>query len=150
MFNSRQKKTSIYLVLVIGLVGAAGCNRGPGMAVVKGKVTYTDGSIPGGNFKMVRFQPADTSTAEIRKGATGDIQADGTFELTTRMPGDGVFLGEYVVTFAIQDGITSSRPYVAPKFTNPKTSPYKVLIEDDTTDLEFKVDPMPGAPRAAG
>ena len=71
------------------------------MGQVAGKVLYTDGTVPHADICVIRFDPTEDTTAEIRKGATSDITPDGSFELFTRMPGDGVYDGRLCVTFAV-------------------------------------------------
>jgi hypothetical protein len=95
------------------------------------------------------LQPTAESTAEIRKGATGAIMPDGSFELFTVKPGDGVYEGDYDVTFAVLKGPMDPTPLIAPKYMNPQTSGYKVTVDGNIDDLEFQIEPLPGAPRAA-
>jgi hypothetical protein len=64
---------------------------------VRGKVLYKDGTVPRGGVAVVRLQPAEGTTAEVRQGATGAIGPDGSFEFYTRAPGDGVYGGKYDV-----------------------------------------------------
>src|SRR5437762_1657992 len=77
-----------------------GCG-GKQMYHASGKVTYKDGSVPKGILAVVTFIPTGDSSATVRKGASGAIGPDGSFEMVTRMPGDGVNRGEYGVTFRI-------------------------------------------------
>src|SRR5262245_23636231 len=103
MFNRPQ----IILFLLIScscLLPASGCHGGPAMAQVRGKVLYKDGSVPKGGVCAVNLMPTSASTAEVRKAASSKIGPDGSFELYTRIPGDGVYLGEYAVTFAVWKG----------------------------------------------
>lgn len=135
--------------LVAGLICVTqlvGCNKRPEMAQVRGKVTYMDGSIPHGGACVVRFEPAKDSTAQIRKGASGIIKPDGTFEAYTRIPGDGVYLGDYGVTFAVWSNATDpGSSIIDPKYTSAATSGYKVTVDKDLENLEFKIEPLPGA-----
>jgi hypothetical protein len=134
-------RTSSWLFL-IAIMSSAGCGGRAGTAEVKGRVVYKDGSVPRGAVCVVRFQPTPDSTAEIRKAATGEIQADGFFEAFTRKPGDGVFLGKYDVTFSVlEDGTRSDSSLIDEKFTRASTTPYHVTIENDVTDLEFQLEP---------
>lgn len=129
-------------LVLIALVTMAGCGGRPGTAEVKGRVVFKDGSVPRGAVCVVRFQPSVDSTAEIRKAATGDIQADGFFEAFTRKPGDGVFLGKYDVTFSVlADGTDSASSLIDQKYTKSASTPYHVTIEDDVADLEFQLEP---------
>jgi hypothetical protein len=130
-------------VILAGLVIASGCGGRP-TAEVKGRVIFKDGTVPQGAVCVVRFQPSHDSPAEIRKAATGEIQADGFFEAFTRKPGDGVLLGKYDVTFSVlKDGTDSSSSMIDRKFTRGATTPYHVTVEDDLTDLEFQLEPPP-------
>jgi hypothetical protein len=138
-----ERQLRAFLPLVIaGLVALGGCGGRAGTAEVKGRVIFKDGSVPRGAVCVVRFQPATDSTAEIRKAATGEIEADGHFEAFTRKPGDGVFVGKYDVTFSVlEDGTRSDSSLIDEKFTRASTTPYHVTIEDDVSDLEFQLEP---------
>jgi hypothetical protein len=140
-------RQAAWLVLVLAVVAVAftGCDRGPAMYQVSGKVLYKDGSVPKGGVAVVRLQPTSGSTAEIRKGASGAIGPDGTFELFTRVPGDGVYEGDYDVTFAIYKGPMDPTPLIPAKYMNPSTSGYTVTVDDDVSDLNFEIEPLPGA-----
>src|SRR3954454_5465945 len=91
----------LLLIVVVGLSAVAGCNKGPTKYQVSGKVIYKDGSIPHGGVCSVQFTPTAGSAAEVRKGASGPIAPDGSFQLYTRTPGDGVYPGQYGVSFAV-------------------------------------------------
>lgn len=121
-----------------------GCNRGPAMYQVSGRVLYKDGSVPKGGVAVVRLQPTTESTAEIRKGASGGIAPDGSFELFTRVPGDGVYEGQYDVTFLVQKGVMDATPLIQAKYMNPQTSGYNVTVDRDIDDLKFEIEPLPG------
>jgi hypothetical protein len=138
-------RIALLLVAVTAIVFATGCNRGPAMSQVSGKVLLKDGSVPKGGVRVVRFQPAD-STAEIRKGASGAIEDDGSFTMWTKQPGDGVYHGNYIVTIAVLKGTMDTTPMISPKFVSPQTSPFKVTVDGDINDLKFEVDPV-GAPQ---
>src|SRR4051794_34542508 len=81
------------------IVLSLGCNRGPTMVQVRGKVLNKDGSPLKGGVRVVRFQPERDSTIEGLRVASGEIANDGSFELFTKRPGDGVMLGTYNVSF---------------------------------------------------
>lgn len=128
------------------MLAIAGCGRRAGTAEVKGRVVFKDGTVPRGAVCVVRFQPAADSPAEIRKAATGDIEADGFFEAFTRKPGDGVFLGKYDVTFSVLgDGTDSNSSLIDQKYTKAASTPYHITIEDDVADLEFQLEPPANA-----
>jgi len=120
------------------------------MAQVRGKVLYKDGTVPHGGACAVKFQPTSGSTAKVRKGATGLIQPDGTFEAWTRKPGDGVYLGDYSVSFAVWASATDSSSSLIPeKYSNPNMTGLTLKVEGDVDDLKYEIEPLPGAKTAA-
>ncbi len=147
MFNSlRGRQLSCLLALALTcLVVISGCGGSKETAQVKGKVTYKDGSIPQGGVRAVRFEPAADTTAKIRKGASGNIGPDGSFEMYTRKPGDGVNLGKYVVTFAVWKGPMDQTSLILEKYANASSSPYSVEVTGDIDDLKYEIEPLPGA-----
>jgi hypothetical protein len=129
-------------------IALTGCNRRPAMAQAKGKVLFKDGTVPQGGVRVVRFEPATDTTAEVRKAAQGDILGDGSFEMYTRKPGDGVFVGKYSVTFTVWKGPRDRVSLIDEKYTTSATTPYKVTVDDDVDDLKFEIEPAAGpAPR---
>ena len=90
------------LLAITGLcVGAAGCGGGPPQPVaVRGQITYYGRPLAGGT---VTFVPA-----ELGPPATGQIQPDGQYALTTFRPGDGALPGRYAV-MVIAVGDTAGR-----------------------------------------
>ena len=119
------------------------------MAEVRGQVFYKDGTVPVGGVSVIRFEPADDSTAEVRQGASGPINSDGSFEMSTKVFGDGVHYGDYVVTFAVLKSPTDPTPFIQPKYMTRSASPYKVKIDGDVTDLKYEIEPLPGVKGAA-
>ena len=79
-----------FLMVPALLALTVGC--GPRLYPVKGKVTFEDKPLPWGG--SISFVPQGT---ENLRAAGGTIKEDGTFELTTEKPGDGVMVGEYRV-----------------------------------------------------
>ena len=73
---------------MLTLVILAGCNRGPKMTPVTGKVIYNGRPL---EFGVVMFQPPSGQPAQ------GEIQPDGTFILSTYRLNDGVVLGKHKV-----------------------------------------------------
>lgn len=89
------------LLLVLPLL--AGCDSGPPTGQVTGKVTYEGKSVSTGS---IQFYPVKGGAP-----AVGSIKPDGTYTLARKVPGDGVLLGEYVVTIeAIEAAEVSNQP----------------------------------------
>jgi hypothetical protein len=124
----------------------SGCG-GKQMYHVRGKVTYKDGSIPKGTLAIVTFSPAADTTAGVRKGASGAIDPDdGSFEMVTRTPGDGVNPGSYGVTFRVtKDTASGSTPLVNPKFSAPASPQFTVKVDRDITGLNYQIEKGDGA-----
>jgi hypothetical protein len=132
------------------LAGITGCGKGLGMVHVRGKVTYKDGSAPKGGARAIRFEPAQDTTAEVRKAAAGEIGTDGSFEMFTKRPGDGVIPGKYNVTFTVVKGSHDPVSLIQEKYTVSATTPYKdVTIDRDVDDLKFEIEPIQPADGAA-
>lgn len=77
--------------LLVLLVSTWGCDRGPTMAPVTGKVLYNGKPL---EFGSVAFQPTQGQPAEA------DIQPDGTFVLSTYRLHDGAVVGLHKVRVA--------------------------------------------------
>jgi hypothetical protein len=83
------RRTLLAVALVL-LPAGAGC--GPGLHLVRGKVTLEDGTpVTRG---LVVFESTDAASAVT---ARGEIQPDGSYQLSTSKPGDGVPPGRYKV-----------------------------------------------------
>lgn len=134
-------------IAVVGLLSlCAGCgDSGRERVKVAGKVKYSDGTIPQGEVCVIRFEPASLATGQadaMTKAASGTIQADGSYQLTTVDPNDGVFPGDYKVTFTIKAKYDGASPnLVAPQFATAATSPLSVSVQSgDTKPLDFVID----------
>jgi hypothetical protein len=152
MVSDLRDSRSLSSVLLFGLlcvIGVGGCNRGPKMVQVSGKVLYKDGTVPHGGVCVVNFIPTPESTAVIKKAASGAIGPDGSFSLTTRTSNDGVYVGEYAVSFTVFPGPMDPRSLVLQKYASPALTPFKVKLDNNTSDLKYEVEPAPGIAGAA-
>ncbi len=147
-----RRLSSVLLLGLLCVIAVGGCNRGPKMVQVSGKVFYKDGTVPHGGVCVVNFNPTPDSTAQIKKVAGGPIDSDGSFSLTTLTPNDGAYVGEYAVTFTVLASPIDPRPLILPKYASPVHTPFKVKIDSDVSDLKFEIEPLPGgqAPSSAG
>ena len=125
-FPSRRTSRAAAVALAL-LLGAAGC--GPKMYPVRGKVTLGDGKPL--SEGMVVFERKGEAKEAVT--ARGEIQADGSYELSTHKPGDGVPPGSYRVLVA---------PKTDPNAVDraPKPPPFDLRYANfDTSGLEFEV-----------
>jgi hypothetical protein len=125
------------------LLCVAGCGGGiPGLQRVTGKITVPGGGPPPkGEISVVRFEPVAGTQAEGQaKGASGDIQPDGTFTLTTVQKNDGAFVGEYKVCFTILKAYPNGPSLVDPKFASAGTTPHTAKVTKGGKNyFEFEV-----------
>jgi hypothetical protein len=142
------RRAALVVSLAFAAAVSAGCDRGPKMYQVRGHVFYKDGKAPQGGACMVRFQPAGDSSGQVRKGATGAIHADGSFELYTRQPGDGVYEGEYDATFLVRkNAMDPATSLIAPKYETANMSGYSnIKVDHNISDLKFEIEPVSAGP----
>jgi hypothetical protein len=121
--------------------------EGPPLAPVSGKLTYEDGGlIPGERIQIV-FLPLvpEGETSDRDRPSIADVNVEkGTFKFaSTYEEGDGVTVGMHriMVTVLGPDGkLNGAVPGV---FSNPKTTPLKIDIEDRKNWIHFQ---LPRAP----
>jgi hypothetical protein len=140
--TARRSSPLFVAELFLSIAALAGCSRGAGMAQVSGRVTFKDGSIPKGGVCVVRFEPTKDTTAKIRKAASGGIQPDGSFVMSTQRPDDGVYCGKYHVTFTVWKAPREPVSLISDEYTNSATTPYHVTVDGDMHDLVFEIEPL--------
>jgi hypothetical protein len=79
----------------------SGCDRGPQLAPVRGKVLFDGKPL---EFGSVMFQPKSGQPAR------SEIRPDGTFELTTIRQGDGAVVGANHVRVTCWEGQRPAAP----------------------------------------
>lgn len=130
------------------LLPAAGCSR-PGseldLVPVRGKVTFQGQPVAQG---IVTFQPLEPAAGIPFRPASGAIDKDGAYQLSTFTSGDGVIRGEYLVIInTMTSGPTPEDPnlpevWAAPKkYGDPIQSPLKASVPKDAPGpLELNFD----------
>jgi hypothetical protein len=119
----------------------AGCGSGQlKTAVVRGTVTFNGKAVPNGT---ISFVPASGPTA------TGEIQPDGSYTLTTYHKGDGAVLGQHtVVIVALEDmskRLPEERnplppPIIPLKYTSLATSDLRADVKDEENTINFSLE----------
>lgn len=120
----------ILAVFILAAAVALGCSKKGGLetAPVKGKITYKGKALPSGT---VMFVPAEGPAA------TGEINSEGSYVLTTYTSGDGAVVGNHKVTIvALQD-----MGDALPEHRNPLPPPIvpKKYLSDTTSGLTAEV-----------
>jgi hypothetical protein len=112
------------IVAATMLVIVAGC--GSGLQPVRGTVTLQDGKPAAGSQVVFEGGPVGKSVT-----ARGDVMSDGSYELGTYKPGDGIPPGMYKVQVNPPPMVNAEAAYVSP--FNAKFSSFQ------TSGLEFEV-----------
>jgi hypothetical protein len=115
------------------LVSCWGCGSSsgalPSLLPVKGKVNYKGQPLTKGT---IRFEPDGYG-----RMATGKVQPDGTFVLSTLQKDDGVVAGLHRVSIS-DTGPNSKKDLIPKKYADPDTS--KLTAEVDSEHTEFTFD----------
>lgn len=132
------------VTLLAGLL-TAGCG-GPKTYPVEGKVVYTDGSpakeLAGG---LVEFDAAEAGVS-----ARGDIEADGTFRMSTYQPNDGCLPGKFralIMPPASQDVDRPLPPVIDKRYQGFDTSGLEVEVKPEKNQVTLTVERLRGPRR---
>jgi hypothetical protein len=120
---------------MFALLACAGCGSGAAekaaeLIPVKGKVTVQGQPLSTGT---VRFEPDD-----FGRPASGRLNADGTFVLSTHKEGDGVVAGHHRVSITNYD--TKSKAAGAlKKFLTTTKKPLEADVSPEQTEFTFDI-----------
>ncbi len=134
--------TTVLVLTAVFLLGIPGCgSKGSKMVPVRGTVKFVGGTVPQGEVATVSFQPVSAGEGQPIKGAQGTINQDGSFEMFTRKPGDGVMVGRYKVCIIVRKKYMDPKSWVVPqKYVDAKTTPFEVNVEKAISDLKYELD----------
>jgi hypothetical protein len=122
------------------VAGAAGC--GGGLYPVSGKVTLNDGTPLTKGLVIFEGQEGDKKVT-----ARGELQADGTYRLGTKRPGDGAPPGKYQVLISPQIDVDSPQdPPFDKRYTQFGTSGLTFEVTAGTNDFPIQLS-RPGKGR---
>lgn len=116
--------------ILVGPCWGCGSSSGalPSLIPVKGKVTYKGQPVTKGR---IQFEPDGYG-----RPASGSLQADGTFELTTLKPGDGVVAGEHRVSIVELDK-SLAKDRALKKYGSPNSSKLTAEVSPEKTEFTF-------------
>ena len=124
--------TRYFLVSVLLVLSVCGCGEN---VPLKGKVTFSDDGSPLTRGTVIFVKENFQSR--------GVIQPDGTFNVTSVNPGDGLPPGTYKI--GIVDAVdTDVIPLIDPKHTSPDNSGLTLTVDSSTKSYDIKVDRYTG------
>ncbi|WP_442482555.1 hypothetical protein [Aeoliella sp. SH292] len=128
----RQRSVTCALLAMVAAV-AAGCSDGRAQRVPVSGVVKIDGVPVTTGF--ITFVPTEG------RSASGDIDSEGRFTLSSYKPGDGVLIGTHNVEVMAREAVseTSARWHAPKKYTSHKTSGITVEIDKPTSDVEINL-----------
>jgi len=103
----------------------------PSLIAVKGKVTYKNKPVTTG---VIQFEP----DGGFGRPASGKLQSDGTFVLTTLKDGDGVVAGHHRVFITGVDK-SLSKNSAFKKYASPNTSKLTAEVSEEKTEFTFDI-----------
>lgn len=131
----------------LALVVSSGCGSdSPKTVPVTGTISYNGQPLTSGTVMLI--------PQEGGYGATGQIQADGTFQLTSFKPNDGAAPGTYKVTVQVfpdesagggELGLPGAefgagqKPPIPLGYGDPATTKLSAVINDGETELDLKL-----------
>jgi hypothetical protein len=126
-------KLAVVTAMLLGCVGGCGAQGSgtlPQLIPVKGKVTLKGQPVTNGT---IRFEPDDYGRA-----ASGKLQSDGTFVLTTQKEGDGVVPGHHRVSITNYD-TKSKEGALLRKTLNASKSKLEADVSAEKTEFSFDI-----------
>lgn len=143
---------STLALLLATMPGCQGGGEGT-VAPTKGKVTYEGQPVNGGTISLRPTDKAEgVSEGKMGKPASGGVQSDGTFTLSTYKTGDGALVGTHEVTY------TAPRQGAESYEDKPEKSQYEGLVPKEKTitiksgqnDLTIELVPSGNVPAVGG
>jgi hypothetical protein len=127
------------LVVGLCLVGGVGCTKGPDLVPVSGQVLIDDKPLTTGYIQVI---------PDSERAATGQIDSEGRFTLSTYNDGDGCVRGTHPVVVMASRQLDPSRTehLIPPKYSKPTESGLTVTIEGPTKDLKVRLSWDGGKP----
>ncbi|PQO45840.1 hypothetical protein C5Y93_11320 [Blastopirellula marina] len=113
-----------------------GCGANSGLANVSGTVTADGKPVTGGTITYI-------PSAEGKPGS-GEVQADGTFTITTYKDGDGAVVGEGTISYTapsveIPEDLQPGQPLPSSPYSGLKPSDPKVSIQSGKNTLTVEL-----------
>lgn len=126
----------------ISVALAIGCGKVPeGNASVTGKIRLRTGEPLTGVEGIVRFDPEELYAGGDRGASIGWLNADGSFEMMTHQPGDGVPVGDYRAVLVVRSVRDTPANLVHLDYQQFETTPWRVHVKANSDNhFEFTLD----------
>lgn len=139
---SRRLALCFNLFAIVLLVGCGGSGSAKGK--VKGKVTANGQPVTGGSVVL------SPMTGLVATPASGNVNPDGTFELTTEKPGDGAAIGKHTVVYSAPgdeqaewDGYGTPPPVKVSPYKNMASQVTEFEVKAGQNELNIELAPAP-------
>jgi hypothetical protein len=114
-----------------------GCGeKTDGLIPVSGTIKFADGTVPIGESALIWFEATESGN----KSASGTIEADGSFELMTFKPGDGVGPGKYKVVAKVYKSYREQTLAVPQQYADASATPLEAIVDADNTHFDFVIE----------
>lgn len=125
-------RSVLFLSIATAVLITAGCNRGPKLVKVSGRVLIDGKPLEKGFVQVI---PKD------QRAATGQIDKEGRYTLTTFEAGDGCVLGTHEVTVLANEsrGPTALHWFAPKKYSEPNTSGLTLEIKEETDSADINL-----------
>jgi hypothetical protein len=133
-------KYFVIAAICLVVLEATGCgSHGPKMIPIHGDVSYNGAPLVNVTQGIVRYSPKQIDP--LTREATGRIQPDGSFVLTTFQKGDGVVEGEYDITVSAYSspGLTREQTESGERRGAPKLMIPEKYLKSNTSGLSDSV-----------
>jgi hypothetical protein len=105
--STLKKLVRLFLAVVPVTLTASGCDSGPLLVPLHGKVTFNGGPPPAAG--VVSFAPLTVTEGLPRRPGRATFDTDGEFQASSFQPGDGLIPGRYGVTIICQKPASSDQ-----------------------------------------
>lgn len=146
------RRLTVRALIATAALFFAGCSSEVPTYQVHGKVVYADDGQPVPGGVTIVFE----STEPPHRRASGEIDAQGNFDLSSRRQGDGAMEGEHRIRFTAHASHAEPDPNVTvsrvmdPKYCEFATSGLTVDIDpNDENNFTLKVEKPPGGVKAS-
>ena len=128
----------VFTMFAAALIGCGGGNTAP----VNGRVKFKDGS----DVSVLAGHTVTFETDADRMSGYGDIQADGTFKITTVTANDGALIGNHRISITPPEPPPDAplpKPLIHPKYNDYATSGLTAEIKPGPNNIDLELERAP-------